>query len=185
MTTHQWGDKPPTGGLVDLSLNLEAERYFDIMWWDFRIESDPNPSWHLKILLLPMSCITHRLHGEQTLSGRIVGILHANIIPVGIFIGLLRHCTMIYTYKYLVVIGIPEYLVYIRSNPKQYSMYMIHIDVWMESEWNLGGGRQRMSANSRAKVSTRPPNSNSDLPVHLLMACPHRQNGYESKVFYH
>ena len=50
----------------------------------------------------------------------------------------------------------------------------------MESEWNLGGGRQKTSANSRAKVSALPPNSNSDLPVHLLMACPHRQNGYES-----
>ena len=24
VTTRQWGDKPPTGGLVDLSLNLEA-----------------------------------------------------------------------------------------------------------------------------------------------------------------
>ena len=119
VTTRQWGDKPPTGRLVDLSLNLEAECYLDVTWWDFHIESDPNPSWHLKILLLPMSCIAHRLHREQTLSGRIVGILHANIIPAGIFISLLRHCTMIYTYKYLVVIDIPEYLVYIRSNLKQ------------------------------------------------------------------
>ena len=33
--------------------------------------------------------------GEQTFIGSVIGILHANIIPAGIFINLLCHCTMI------------------------------------------------------------------------------------------
>ena len=39
-----------------------------------------------------------------------------------------------------------------------------------------------MSANGRAKVSALPPNSNSDLPVHLSAACP--LTGGWSPVYY-
>ena len=54
--------------LVGLSLNPEAiSASCDV------IESGPNPSQLLKILLLPMSCVVHRPHGTQTLGVKVIG----------------------------------------------------------------------------------------------------------------
>ena len=74
---------------VDLSSNSEAERYLNVMCCDFHIESGPNLSWHLEILLLSMSCIAHRQYGEQTLGVKVVGIQYINVPPAGIFLKLL------------------------------------------------------------------------------------------------
>ena len=65
-----------------------------------------------------MPCIAHRQNGEQTLGVKVVGILYTNVPPAGIFFKLIPWCTVIHTRKYPVVIGIAEYLVYIRSKPK-------------------------------------------------------------------